>query len=231
MNRSVYANGEYLQQNPTWHVEDSAWKAAQILSALSRNNVDPRTICEVGCGAGEVLSQLQQKMDPSCCFHGYEISPQAYRLCEQRTNEKLHFELGDFLEQDTRFDLLLMIDVIEHIEDYFAFLRAVKDRAWYKVIHLPLDLSVQALLRPSEFVHLRQVFGHLHYFTETTALRSLKDAGYEIVDSFLTPVALEAAHKRLGTHLANIPRRIASLVHTSLASRLFGGYSLMVLAL
>lgn len=230
MNESIYADGTYLQQNPTWHVEDSAWKATQILRALKQNKIEPQTVGEVGCGAGEILRQLQQHMAPSCEFHGYEISPQAYRLCTQRANEKLHFRLTDFLQEDTRFDLLLLIDVIEHMEDYFTFLRAVKDRARHKVIHLPLDLSVQALLRPGRLVQLRQATGHLHYFTEKTALHSLKDTGYEIVDSFLTPVALEAARKPLQTHLANIPRRIASVVNDSLAARLFGGYSIMVLA-
>jgi ubiquinone/menaquinone biosynthesis C-methylase UbiE len=55
----IYTNGDYIKKNPTWHVENSAWKAEQILTMLSKHNLTPQTICEVGCGAGEILAQLQ----------------------------------------------------------------------------------------------------------------------------------------------------------------------------
>ncbi|MBN1361926.1 MAG: class I SAM-dependent methyltransferase [Sedimentisphaerales bacterium] len=230
MNEPRYVDGEYFRQHPSWHAEDSAWKARHVIRALERNHLAPRTVCEIGCGAGEVLKQLQQRMAPSCMFQGYEISPQAYRLCEPRANERLHFKLGDFLQDDTHFDLVLLLDLIEHLEDYLTFLRAVRDRGRYKMIHLPLDLSVQMLFRPARLLEIRRLAGHLHYFTEETALQSLRDTGYEIVDSFRTAVALEAAPRVLRTHVANIPRRVLSLFSERLASRFFGGYSLMVLA-
>ncbi len=91
MFKELYTSGEYLEKNPTWHVEESPWKAKQILRMMKQNSISPRTICEVGCGAGEVLKQLQERMDPACSFWGYEISPQAFELCKPRANEKLHF--------------------------------------------------------------------------------------------------------------------------------------------
>ena len=220
-----------MKENPTWHVEDSAWKAGQILRMLERNRVMPKTVCEVGCGAGEVLRQLQERMDRSCEFLGYEVSPQAFRLCQERANDRLHFKLQDFLQEEGNcFDLLLLIDVIEHLDDYLGFLRKVRSRSRYKILHIPLDLSVQSILRPSMLTELKRTKGHLHYFARETAMESLAQAGYEIVDYFLTPVALEAVHKTIKTHVANVPRRIASIVSRNLAARLFGGFSLMVLA-
>ena len=231
MDGSTYTDGQYLNENPTWHTEDSAWKARQILRMLQRNGINPKTVCEVGCGAGEVLRQLQENMDPSCEFHGYEISPQAFRFCQERANERLHFHLKDFLqEEDPHFDLLLLIDVIEHLEDYLAFLKRVKSRSQYKVLHIPLDLSVQSVLRPGKLAFIRNRMGHIHYFTRETALRSLEDCGYQIHDHFLTGVALEGANKTFKTHIANVPRRVVATVHKDLAARLFGGFSLMVLA-
>ena len=54
-----YTTGSYLESNPDWHVEDSAWKAEQVQAMLDRHSIAPRTVCEVGCGAGEVLRQLR----------------------------------------------------------------------------------------------------------------------------------------------------------------------------
>jgi len=56
----MYQNGEYLRKNPTWDVEDSPWKAAQILKMLLEHNIRPCSIGEVGCGAGEILINLQR---------------------------------------------------------------------------------------------------------------------------------------------------------------------------
>ena len=56
--KNIYENGRYFDKNPAWHTEDSPWKARQILSCLNRNHIRPKSVCEVGCGAGEVLSQL-----------------------------------------------------------------------------------------------------------------------------------------------------------------------------
>ena len=56
---SRYNDGGYLSENPDWHVGDSPWKAQQIHKIIDRNKLSPRTICEVGCGAGEILRQLR----------------------------------------------------------------------------------------------------------------------------------------------------------------------------
>src|SRR3989337_3292163 len=89
--RDLYLSGEYLKRNPTWHVEDSAWKATQIVRMLERNRISPLvTLCEVGCGAGEILSQLQKRLDQRCMLWGYEMSPQAFGLCRTRANTTLH---------------------------------------------------------------------------------------------------------------------------------------------
>ncbi|HVB75218.1 MAG TPA: hypothetical protein VNE38_16830 [Ktedonobacteraceae bacterium] len=32
----VYTSGEYLEKNPTWHVEESPWKAKQIMRMLAQ---------------------------------------------------------------------------------------------------------------------------------------------------------------------------------------------------
>ncbi|MGZ4848541.1 MAG: class I SAM-dependent methyltransferase, partial [Halobacteriota archaeon] len=113
----LYTSGEYLDTHPSWHVDDSRWKARQILKMTRNHDLAPRTVCEVGCGAGEILRQLQDRMSEDCAFFGYEISPQALQLCERRSNDRLHFTLADITQETRTFDLLLFIDVIEHIED------------------------------------------------------------------------------------------------------------------
>jgi SAM-dependent methyltransferase len=225
----IYKDGEYLRRHPGWHIEESPFKAKYILRLLERNALAPRTISEVGCGAGEVLRLLQLEMPETCQFWGYEISPQAIELSVPRANVRLHFELADFTKQDARFDLLLVLDVIEHVEDYFSFLRAIREKAEHVIFHFPLDISVQAVLRRNGMMKRREEHAHLHYFTKELALAALEDTGYTVVDFFYTPRSNEIG-PQLVQKLFRMPRTALFAVRPDMAVRVLGGYTLMVLA-
>lgn len=227
----LYKNGTYLEKNPGWHVEESAWKAKQISRMLRRHNLMPETICDVGCGVGEVLRQVQMWVNDRCTLWGYDISPQAIAMSASRANEQLHFKLADIRqEQETAFDLLLVMDVIEHLEDYFSFLRAIQPKSEYKIFHIPLDLSAQMLLRPGGLLHVHDIYGHLHFFTKEIAITLLQDAGYEVLDTFYTSRAVEIPTDLLGRKLLRYPRKLLFALNQDLAARLIGGFSLLVLA-
>ena len=227
--RSVYEDGRYLEKNPLWHVEESPWKAKQILRLMKRNSLAPRAIGEVGCGVGEVLKQLQDNMPADCMFDGYEISPQAFELCKSRANDRLRFKLMDIgKEREVQFDLILALDVIEHLEDYFSFLRAIKPQGRHHIFHIPLDLSVQTVFRRNALLKRRDLHAHLHYFTKETALHTLRDVGYEVLDYFYTPRSVELGSERI-QKILKVPRRLCFAVHEDLTARVLGGFSLLVL--
>ena len=229
--KEMYVDGEYLIKNPTWDIEDSPWKARQIMKIIEKNSLQPKSICEVGCGAGEILNQLYLKMDTTCSFVGYEISPQAFDLCQQKTKERLQYHLGDlFVDEEATFDLVLAIDLIEHIEDYFTFLENLREKGRYFIFHIPLDLSVQTVLRSSPLVGGRESVGHIHYFTKETALATLNDTGYRILDYFYAAGSIDLPAKHFKTLLARLPRRMFYKLNKDIAVRIFGGYELLVLA-
>lgn len=226
-----YTDGRYLHDNPTWHVEDSPWKAAQICQIIARNGLKPATICEVGCGAGEVLAQLQQRLPADCRFWGYDISPQAYQLAQSRTNERLAFRQADLLaEPAATFDLVLVVDLLEHLDDYYGFLRKLRPFGRHTIVHIPLDLSAYSVWRSYPILDLRTSVGHIHYFTKETALAALCETGYEIVDWFYPEQQLVLRGKCLRQKVLAIMRQAMLLANADLAVRLLGGRSLLVLA-
>jgi SAM-dependent methyltransferase len=225
---SIYISGEYLRKNPDWHVDESPWKAKQLAAFLRRNDLAPSTVYDIGCGAGEVLAQLQQHL-PSCDFTGYEISPQAFRMCQRRERRKLTFKLADIRDENAYFDLALILDVIEHLEDYFTFLREIKSKARSFIFHVPLDLSVQTVARSYGLLKRRALHDHLHYFTKDTALRTLEDTGYAIRDHIYTPRSNEMGTEVI-QKLLKFPRAALYRAHQDTAVRFLGGYSLLVLA-
>jgi len=225
---NIYTNGTYLENNLNWHVEDSPWKASQIYEILSKNEIVPETIGEIGCGAGEILRQLSLKL-PSTNFYGYEISPQAYNLCKTREAEKIEYRFRDLLSEDICFDVLLCIDVFEHVDDYIGFVKALKSKAKLKVFHIPLDISVLSVLREG-MLTARNTVGHLHYFTPSTAIATLTYAGYDIVDSFYTTSFKDLPSKTIKAKAARLPRKILYAISPELMIKFMGGCSLIVLA-
>jgi cyclopropane fatty-acyl-phospholipid synthase-like methyltransferase len=231
MAEELYTSGQYLEENPAWHTYESPWKIAHILPMLKKHKLEPRTVCEVGCGAGEVLRLLQGHLDADTTLWGYDISPQAFEMCKERANERLHFKLADFRrEQDTPFfDLLMVLDVIEHVEDYFSFLRDLKSRSQYKLFLIPLEISVQGVLRGKIFIQNRNRYGHLHHFTKETALRSVEDLGYTVLDYAYAP-EYEMESKVWQTNLMKLPRRLLFACNQDLAVRILGGCRILILA-
>lgn len=230
--QSIYENGTYLKNNPSWHEEDSLWKAEQILKIISRNNLAPTTVGEIGCGAGEILYCLSERLSGNINFFGYEISPQALEICQGKSKKNLHFFLQNLLEKedDNIFDIIMAIDVIEHVEDYLGFLKKFKSKGKYKIFHIPLDLSVQGVLRCSPLMQARKSIGHIHYFTTETALATLEDTGYKILDYFYTRGSLELPNRGWKATLLSFPRKALFSINQDLAVRILGGFSLMVLS-
>lgn len=222
-----HINGEYYKHNPSWHVEYSPWKAGNIHRFLQQRQLQPSTICEVGCGAGEVLRQLQMKMDDSCTFSGYDIAPVAIELAKTRENERLHFHLADYGAIDTPYvDLLLALEVVDHVEDCFGFLRMLKHKAEWKIFSFSLDISVQSAVRAGAFDQRRRHHSHLHHFNKETALGLLEYTGFEIVEYCYTASLAFSRAAKLGKPVRSTFFKITP----ELTVRLFGGYSLLVLA-
>src|SRR3982751_1344828 len=123
---NVYTSGEYLEATGhTWHSQDSPWKAGQILRIITKNDVHPKSVAEIGCGAGGILAELSQHSYlADVQFEGYDISPQAIEFCKRITAKNCKFSCSDLLAHENsgkNFDLLLIIDVFEHIPDYMGF--------------------------------------------------------------------------------------------------------------
>ncbi len=226
---NIYTDGSYLKTAPSWHTEDSPWKAQQIKKILVKNKINPKTICEVGCGAGEILNQLYQTYSSEISYFGFEISPQAYELCKKRENDKIHYYLDDFCTAEGKFfDAILFIDVIEHVEALFDFLRKVKDKGNYKIFHIPLDIFALNVMRGTNLSEGVTHPGHVHFFTKDVALEILQAEGYEILDYMYTP-AFERRGKTPLSKIMYVPRKIVYNLDSDFGIRVFGGASLLVL--
>jgi ubiquinone/menaquinone biosynthesis C-methylase UbiE len=232
MNQDIYSEGEYLEKHPTWHREDSLWKANHISKILSDNQVKVGSLLEIGCGAGKILQELKHALPDSTKITGIEISPQAYEIATNENPGSIKFINGSFesLDSDNRFDVVMMIDVFEHVEDYYGFLKEARRFGRKFVFHIPLDISVQTVFRSAPLGRKRRNLGHIHYFNTVTAIQTLEHSGYKVLDHFYTSSYTDLKQKSLASKMMKYPRKILYSLMPELTVKVLGGYSLMVLA-
>lgn len=225
-----YVSGDYLDKNPTWDDEDSLWKAGKVLETIRRNRLSCRSVVDVGCGGGGVLAALSEELSDATLY-GYDISPDAANFWDRHSDTGVKFTVGNFLAAKTeKFDLLLLLDVFEHVPDPFDFLTALRDRAGYFIFHIPLDLSAVSVAREKPLLHVRRKVGHIHYYTKGLVLALLSECGYEILDWAYTGAAFSAPQSTFKAKLARLPRRALYALNRDFGVRLLGGDTLIVLA-
>lgn len=228
----IYVNGEYFKNNPGWDVADAKWKVDVIVGLLQKNSIKPKQVIEVGCGAGENLVELLKRDNTIEKLTGYDISPQAIELAAKKATDKISFYNEDVATKENLYaDLMLVIDVVEHVDDYYGFLRKLKTKSDWFVFHIPLDLSRRTVMKPHVMLQQRQSVGHIHYYTKEIAEWALKDTGYEIVDWVYTkPVVDVQPAGSFKRFIKKTLRNISFDINRDWSVKKWGNYSMMILA-
>jgi predicted TPR repeat methyltransferase len=229
---NIYINGQYLKNNSAWGVEDSIWKSEMIIKLLQTNKIEPAEVIEAGCGAGAILENLSKTFSFIKSLKGFDISPQAIEMAKPRETNRLTFYCEDVtLRKDIHTDLLLVIDVLEHLDDFYDFLRKIKSLSRYFVFHIPLDLSCRTILKPHVMLQQRNAVGHIHYFSEEMVLWFLKDMGFDIIQcNYTKPVVDIKSADSFKRWIKKILRNFSFRLNKKISAKLWGGYSLMILA-
>ncbi len=170
--KEMYLTGDYAKQNPTWHLEDGVFKAQEIFPYIIeliklKDYYNNFKIAEVGAGTGVVLNSIRllsrsSDLVDNVNFTVFEISEFAINIGKDKF-PLLDLRHEDFLETKDTFDLILLVDVLEHLENPDMLLRAVFKRAKYVIVRQPLENTIAAFLK-NRYAEYRETIGHINYF-------------------------------------------------------------------
>ena len=103
---------------------DQHWQCDEC----SRTPLDGRSALDVGCGAGllaEPLARLRAEVT------GIDASPEVIEVARQHAQAmglEIDYRVGDVQELEGQFDLITSLEVIEHVVDPAAFVKALARR-------------------------------------------------------------------------------------------------------
>jgi SAM-dependent methyltransferase len=129
-----------------------------------------RTILDVGCGSGDNLAGLAGLGRFELA--GTDISQQALQLARQRVPTARLLELNiERAALPERFDLVLSVQVLEHIEDDVSAIGNIASMSSRYVF----TSTIAGTMRPSE-----RAIGHVRNYTREGLTRKLESAGLEV---------------------------------------------------
>ena len=188
----------------------------------------PGTVAEIGCGAGGILAGLRAGFPDSVRFEGFDIAPAAIALAAKRETARLAYHCEDLTRSGRRFDVLLCIDVFEHVENPYEFLRTIRGIAPIIVFNIPLEMHLAGILINHQ-LWTRRHYGHLHFYTAAVAFETLKECGYAVVSHRYISRLMDLP-RSASEYLFWLPRKALSLFSPEFSARTLGGTSLLVIA-
>jgi len=172
---NIYRDGTYLRNNPTLHGEDADYKFTYIRQLLKRCAfAGPSVrILDVGGGGGTIAALLcehlsQQGLQVEC--HAFDLSLDM--LEQQRANNPYNtLVTSDFAEIcEQRYDLALLIDVIEHIPDNGPVADDIDRIARHVIYNIPIERNLfdwmrDLYMRRRYYVAQTESLGHVHFYS------------------------------------------------------------------
>jgi len=150
----------------------------------------PKRVIDFGCGLGSALHLVASALGATEAI-GIDISRSMVEEAGRRHPE-CTFICGGIEELESRrADLLVLLDVIEHVDDVVSLLRLARSGAVRVAIKAPLEktaytrLLTALRLKGAGSRHLATE-GHLHEFAERDVERLVAESGLRVVRSLVT---------------------------------------------
>jgi SAM-dependent methyltransferase len=138
---SLENNLPLVKKELSWGVEYLTYMT--YIKSYIETNIKPQSMLDIGCGDGYLINSL--KYDENNNYQGIDLSKKAVGFANAFSNG-YKFNTIDLFDISEKFDLVSLIEVIEHIPDYLLseFIKEAFDKVkdgGYLIISVPTDIT------------------------------------------------------------------------------------------
>jgi 2-polyprenyl-3-methyl-5-hydroxy-6-metoxy-1,4-benzoquinol methylase len=130
LDSSTYEFQRLLLETLEWKIPNLALVIPPSFSA--------QKVAEVGCFNGHLIANIAINGHQNFLRYGYDVNKYAID-CGKKLYKNVNFSYQDIFEAEENFDLLILSDIIEHIEDDQSFLHDCSRFSKNILINLPLE--------------------------------------------------------------------------------------------
>jgi len=175
MNKSEYEKMAKFEKEYWWHRG-----RLDLLDTLVKGYTKGKKlkILEIGCGTGEVTEYLKKYGDVT----GLDFSMDAIKFCRQRKLKNIYkkdivtTKIKDFIAKHGKFDLIVTLDVMEHIREDILVFGKIKQLLTKKGVYIATVPAYKFLWSEhDESLH------HVRRYHSLEMLKKLENTGFTIL--------------------------------------------------
>jgi ubiquinone/menaquinone biosynthesis C-methylase UbiE len=228
----IYSSGEYIELNPTLHNEDSFFKYSNIQNILKKSNILKDNISykilDIGGGNGQVGKYFCEYLFLNHIefeFHALDLSEEMLNIQKSNNQYLSKVYSGELEALAEHYDIVLMIDVIEHIVDYNVFLSELNRKSSFIIFNIPIEKNVfdrmrNIYLKCGYYKEQFRTLGHVNFYTYSSSIKLLR-AYFELIELDFVPYSnhiLDSDYSEYKLQKKSTFRllelKISSLLHT-----------------
>lgn len=204
---------------PFLHIEDSPRKIREIKHVVP-GSFRANSILDIGCSTGLITRAVGETYKAKI-VDGLDVSEPALDLARSQLSvfQESHIFQEEFEDHETQrlYDLVMFIDVLEHMSDPVGALKKASEMGRYSVVRSPLEQTrMNRLIKNhggKNYMKLMgERYGHIHHFNMDSLSTLFHEGGFDVIngENFRIPeqadVLANTTHHYLERLTANIAR-------------------------
>lgn len=168
-------------------------------------------VLDVGCATGYFAKKLKEK---NCKVWGIETDKESAKIAKKYCQDVYvaNLEKINMLPFKKRFDYILLLDVVEHLQNpkpALSFLKGYLKKTGVLIISTPniAFISIRLALLFGKFKYTKMGImdeNHIHFFTKKTFLELIKKSGLKLLE--LDTASGFSQITKIGNYLNYIPK-------------------------
>ena len=184
------------------------------IKSVAQNYLEPsrRRAIDIGCGPGYLLSELTKLGFDAL---GIDFNPDVVRVAQEHFHVKAHVgDVAELIRINARFDLALLIHVLEHVPDPAHLLRDISlvlERGGILLIDLPNRerFAFNRSIQKGTFFWGEYPPHHITFWSVKALSAALELAGYTVLECVPRPLGEEGQIKIFLKNRLKLPDQLA----------------------